>query len=456
MSDHRTALVESGRGSSEPHLPVPHLRRQQIITVGAMYLGYALFMLLRMIPTVAGAAMRDDPALEIDLAVWGRILSLGTCGAIVGKFIGGYAADRFGGRLTFSAGLIVCAIFVGLFAVSSSVLLFQITFFFALMAKSLGWPSMTKIIGNWFSPHEYGRVWGIISTSSRVGTLMATFVLGSLLAFMSWRWMLLISSAVGIFIAAMFFYILKERTAQVPKDIGEDPEEDPHPDHPLAGTTVPQALWAFAGSLQFWLITGSLMALTILWDFLLMVPLYLHDTLSLPVEQASMAASAFPFGSLISVLAGGYLFDKLDRKTTAWVMGALLLTASGCIATFLLMPQLGWSPDSLTSLSLVLLFVFGLCVSPCYYIPMSVFSIEFGGPHSGILVSLLDAMAFGANAIFYFFGGEIADGSWSAFLLVLLIVALCGVLATFLFMLREARKVTGTNQAVQIETSAAS
>jgi len=435
----------SGRGTMaglQPQADVGHirasrLRRQQVLTVGAMYVGYAMFMVLRMIPTVAGVAMRDDPALNIDLAVWGRILALGTCGAVLGKFIGGYAADRFGGRRTFAAGLVVCSIFVGLFAVSSSVWLFQLTFFFALMAKSLGWPSMTKIVGSWFSSHEYGRVWGIISTSSRVGTLTATLCLGALLAFISWRFILIIPAVMGLLVAAAFVWTLKERPEHPLPEADEEPEPEDKSPHPLDGTTVPQALLAFAGSLQFWLITGSLMALTIMWDFLLIVPLYLQDTLSLPAEQASMAASAIPLGSLISVLAGGYLFDKLNRRTTARVMGGLLLTAAGCITTLLLLPQLGLASAWQTGISLTLLFVFGLCVSPCYYIPMSVFSIEFGGPHSGILVSLLDALAFGANAIFYYFGGTVADGSWPAFLLVLLEVALFSMLTTFVFMWRE-------------------
>jgi sugar phosphate permease len=420
--------------------PPSHLRQRQVLTVGAMYVGYAMFMTLRMIPAVAGPAMRNDPSLGIDLEVWGRILALGTCGAILGKFIGGYAADLFGGRRTFAAGLVVCSIFVGLFAVSSHVWLFQLTFFFALMAKSLGWPSMTKIVGNWFSSHAYGRVWGIISTSSRVGTLTATLGLGALLTMISWRFVLLIPAVAGLLVAAGFFWLLKERPEQLPTEPDEKTGCDEKPPHPLDGTTVPQALLAFAGSLQFWLITGSLMALTIMWDFLLMVPLYLEDTLFLPEDKASMTASAFPFGSLISVLAGGYLFDKLNRRTTAWVMGGLLLTAAGCILTFLMMPQMGLTANQAISLSLALLFVFGLCVSPCYYIPMSVFSIEFGGPHSGILVSLLDATAFGVNAIFQYFGGGIAQKSWQLYLVVLLSVVVFSCVTTFFFMLRESKR----------------
>lgn len=423
------------------HQAAPH-RSQQLITVGGMYLGYAMFMVLRMIPTVAGAAMREDPALDIDLAVWGRILSMGTCGAIVGKFIGGYAADKFGGKLTFTVGLLVSAVFVGLFAASSAVWLFQLTFFFALMAKSVGWPSMAKIIANWFPSNEYGRVWGVLSTSSRVGTLAATFCLGALLAFMPWRAMLVISAVAGILTVVAFALVIKER----PKDevelaTGTEPD-GLKTSHPLDNTTLPEALVYFARSLQFWLITGSLMGLTILWDFLLMVPMYLNDTLGLPVAQASMASSAFPFGSLISVLIGGYVFDKLSRSSTAWVIGVLLTLATGCIMTFLLMPQFEMSDTSLTYLSLALLFLFGLCVSPCYYIPMSVFSIEFGGPHSGFLIALLDALAFGATAIFYYDAGAIAEASWNLFLSVLLVISLWSLLTTFFFMRRESRRQT--------------
>ena len=152
-----------------------------------------------------------------------------------------------------------------------------------------------------------------------------------------------------------------------------------------------------------------------------------------------MASSAFPFGSLISVLAGGYVFDKLSRNSTGSVMGVLLTLATGCIATLLSMPRFGMTPESLTYLSVALLFLFGLCVSPCYYIPMSVFSMEFGGPHSGFLIALLDAIAFGASFIFYF---AIAEADWKLFLAVLLVVSVWSLLTTFLFMRGEARRQT--------------
>jgi OPA family sugar phosphate sensor protein UhpC-like MFS transporter len=433
-----TALKPVAAASMNPH----HLR-QQIIVVAAMYLGYSMFMVLRMIPGVAGAAILEDRSLGIDLEAWGKILAIGTCGAVLGKFICGYAADKIGGKLTFTAGLLIASIFIGIFGLVSDVWLFQAVFFVALMAKSAGWPSMARIIINWFRPDQYGRVWGILSTSSRMGTMAATFCLGSLLAWITWREMLWIAAGLGIVAAGAFALLLRERpTALIAPadDTGPAPKTPPSKPHPFDGTTVFEFICRLAGSVQFWLIAGSLMGLGILWDFLLIVPLFLQDRLALSTADASRAASAFPLGSLISVLIGGYVFDKLNRRTTAWVMGFLLTIATACLVTFLKMPDFRLEGDLPLWLSLGLLFVFGLCVSPCYYIPMSVFSIEFGGPHSGFLIALLDAVSFVATAVFYYFGGGIAEKSWSLFLTVLVAISVWSVLMTFAFLRGEARR----------------
>ncbi|MCP4171848.1 MAG: glucose-6-phosphate exchanger SLC37A4 [Fuerstiella sp.] len=437
-----TADTETSTADTQPDATVN--RRHQVMVVVSMYIGYAMFMVLRMIPTVAGTSITDDPNLNVDTGDWGRILAIGTIGALVGKFIGGYAADKLGGRITFTIGLFVSAVGVLAFAASTAVWMFQATFFLALLAKSSGWPSMAKIIMTSFRPNEYGRVWGVLATSSRIGTLVATLLLGGMLAVISWQTMLSIAGTAGIVITVYFAVSQKSAAGKLSVAmpniaVGQD-EISNEAAHPLYHTSLAEAILHFCQSRQFWLITGSMMGLTIMWDFLLLVPLYLRDTLNMTPSGASVAASAFPFGSLISVLVGGFVFDKLSRRSMAWVMGGMLLIAAGCILTFYLMPQFGMSEEALVGLSLALLFMFGLCVSPCYYIPMSVFSIEFGGPHSGFLIALLDALAFGMTAAFYYFAGEVAEESWTLFLLLLLIVAVWSMLTTFFFLLGETKK----------------
>ncbi|MBB75103.1 MAG: hypothetical protein CMJ75_11400 [Planctomycetaceae bacterium] len=407
-------------------------------TIASMYLGYATFMVLRMIPTVTGASMRDDPTLDIDLSDLGLIFAMGTAGAVVGKFVGGLAADWVGGKWTFTVGLLLTSVFIGLFALSDELGMFQAMFFLALLAKSFGWPAMAKIITNWFSPQQYGGVWGVLATSSRVGTLVATMALGALLAVMPWRYLLMVAAGGGILAVVYFAFTLREHPSSDSLARDNDNQDSLLASHPLNNLWLPAALWVFFTSRQFWLITGSLMGLTILWDFLLFVPLYLKDTLSLTVAQASMAASAFPLGSLVSVLAGGYVFDRLSRRQAARVFGLLLTLATSCIGTFLAMPHMGLAPASLTGLSVALLFLFGVCVAPCYYIPMSVFAIEFGGRHSGFLIALLDAIAFGGNFLFQLVAGKIAEHSWQHFMAVLMAVSVASLVMMFWFLWGEA------------------
>ncbi len=416
-------------------------RKQQILVVASMYVGYACFMILRMIPTVVGNDILDDPSLDVALPAWGKILTAGTCGGILGKILGGWLADRLGGKLTFTLGLAVTSVAVVVFAAGFHVQFFAATFFVALMAKSSGWPAMAKLIGHWFQPNEYGRVWGIVSTSSRVGTIIAMYFLGRLLVVLSWRWLLLVSGGIAGVVVLWCALMLRERPAKssVSDDDLVESEDRRDAPHFLDGTTLPQAISRFAASPRFWLITGSLMGLTILWDFLLFVSIYLKQTLNISAAEASMAAAAFPAGSLISVLVGGYVFDKLSRAKMAVLMGGLLTLATGCVLSFYLMPNWNLDPKTAGDLSVALLFVFGLCVSPCYYIPMSVFSIEFGGIHSGFLIALLDVFGFGASAVFSYFAGGWADQSWSLFYAVLLAVAVWSLLTTFCFLLNESR-----------------
>ena len=398
----------------------------------SMYVGYAMFMVLRSAPGAFASAIQSGP-LKMSNGDWAQITAIGTTGALCGKFIGGLAADYLGGRKTFAAGLMLTSAGMALFSFAHSLVAFKVAMFLALMAKSAGWPAMTQIVVASFQPRTYGRVWGVLSTSSRVGTLIATLGMGFLLAWFGWRSMLQVTALIGGLIAVAMYFLLPSMASR------EDQSQTPHANHRLAGTSPAYATMQFARSLRFWLIVLSVSCLTVMWDFLSMVTLFLKESFSVSDSAASVTSSAFPMGSLVSVLIGGFLFDRLSRRAMSVVMGGLLIIATACISAFYAMPQMALSGQQAIQMSMVLLFVFGLCVSPCYYIPMSIFSIQFGGPHSGFLVSLLDAAGFAASAAFYFFLGGLADESWQTFLIALGLVSGVSSVSTWLFLQGESK-----------------
>ncbi|MFN8855516.1 MAG: MFS transporter [Planctomycetaceae bacterium] len=433
MSTLTATLAPSSDTASSPRtLP-------QLQTVATLYLAYATSMVLRMIPTVVGTSIRGDSQLGIGLAEWSQILAAGTLGALVGKFVCGWSADRFGGRLTLTAALLVASAGVVQFATAQSLSGFQSALFLTLLAQAAGWPSMTKVIGNWFAPQQYGRVWGVLATSSRVGTLFATLLLGSLVTSVPWRSLLLLTSAGGVIVAMAYGWLLRETPPQPSTTTSPDSShQTSHPsgafDHLPLRAALPQML----SNRRFWGIAASLMGLAILWDFLLLAPMFLQDQLHLTAPQASRVASAFPLGSLISVLAGGYVFDRLGNRKMAGVTALLLAVAT---VSLLLFSQLG--PTAILGIPArvsagFLFLVLGLCLSPCYYIPASVFSMEFGGRHSGFLVSLLDALGFASTAVFYYFAGQqIETHGWVTFLGILAAIGVWSLVTTSAFLWNE-------------------
>lgn len=399
------------------------------------YLAYGVSMVLRLMPAFAANAMRDDPTLQADLNAIGLMLASGTTGALCGKFLWGWAADRWGAKLVFPFALTLESLAVAAFSQARSMDELQVAFFVTLLAQAAGWPCLTRIVKTWASPGHQGRIWGLLSTSSRIGTLAASLGPAALAAFLPWRGVLLAAAVLGIAAAIIALILLPAEDNSIQQNPQSQQNTDSTP-HPFAGVSLGKALCGFFTSPRFLLMAAALMGLAVLWDFLMLAPMLLHDSLRLTNEQSLRAVSAVPFGSLLSLLVGGLLFDRLARRTRAFTMAGLLATATFCLTLLAALPALQLADSLRVAASTCLLFVFGLCLSPCYYIPVSVFSTEFGGPRCGILVAVLDAIGFAAVAAFCLISGPIVTHyGWTSLLLLLTAIGLTASFLLLVFLL---------------------
>ena len=78
---------------------------------------------------------------------------------------------------------------------------------------------------------------------------------------------------------------------------------------------------------------------------------------------------------------------------------------------------------------------------------MSVFSISFGGKHCGLLVGLIDAVAYSGTMIFDFVGGYVADqeDGWQNFLLILIVTSVVATASMVLFLYADFRDSVKSN-----------
>ena len=421
----------------------------EMILLVCMYGAYAVLNICRTTVVISSPAMLDDPELGLNKTMWGAILGWGTAGTLVGKLTTGVMADRFGGRKVFLISIGFCMLATGIFGMMSKVFFFSIAFFIAMLAKSAGWPSMANLIRSWYPNFWRGRVWGILSSSSMSSSLFTSLAMGSLLLVVSWRWVIASSLPIaGIFTLLLFFYL-----KQSPTDVGlkampsvdEDANNDnPKKAHHLDNATLGKALISFIKSSRFWLICLSIMSLTILMAFQSFLPLYLKEMFNFSPGKAGIASSVFPLGSMFSVVIGGFIFDQLTKKRRIFVLGGMMTLATGCIVILLSLPESNIQEASLLWIALSAVMVFGLMIAPCYLIPMSVFSLDFGGKHCGVLVGIIDAAGYSASMIFEFLGGAVADqvDGWQQFLHIILNVSIIGTITLILFLVIDHRSLS--------------
>jgi len=413
----------------------------QIKFLALIYCAYAVSMFMKYSIIVVSPSLISDPSVAISKTQFGEILASGSIGGIIGKILFGLAADRIGGKYSFLVGLAVLSIGVMIFGLSFNFLAFIIIFFSLAFAKAGGWPSIAKLIGNWYHCSQHGRAWGYIATSSRFGTIIATLGLGFSLNYLPWQYVLYLSATIGIIMVVIWYFCVREKPNEI--QIGEQPRRQAsqqYIDHPLYNKTLKFALFNFIKSPRVCLIFFAMMGLTIMTDFLNFVPIFIKESLKISEANAVMTASAFPIGSIIAVLAGGYIFDALPKKTMTKIIGFTLSIAVLCIVVIYNISNFSFSqPVNIIVIYICLLF-FGLSVAPAYYLPMSIFSIKYGGPFSGILISILDIGGYFASAVFGIITGRVADSmGWGQVLLLLMLMGIITLVITVWFLHNESK-----------------
>lgn len=432
--------------------------RFQLLVLISMYIGYAALMLCRNTLAACSVQMMQDPALNIDEASYGHLMAWHSAGAIMGKLVTGPGADLLGGRRMFLLALSLTAIANVGFAFSSSFTVFAAFNFFGQAAKAGGWPAMVQLVRSWFPSTRYGQVWSVIATSSRVGTIAAGLLFGFLLTLLDWRNVFLVSAALTAGILVVLYFTLKER----PEDVGlptlvdhenesrirnESGERETSSStssdkqaqtaqHALDQTTLWQACVAFAQSGRFWLIGFSIVFLTVCMDFVHFIPAYLAAELDFSAASSSAAGTAFPMGMFAALLITSFYYDRLSKLQLIGVIGCQLLFSAGAV---LLLWHLDIVPESMRSeVAITTIFLLGLAISPAYYVPMSVFSVAFGGKHAGFLVAVIDIFGYAAAMLFNYFGGTIAkDHGWPTFLSLLLAVTLLAMICMVSFLILD-------------------
>lgn len=350
--------------------PDRHYERWRWQIFGITWLAYAGFYLTRKSFSVAKIDLAKPEVLGMSDGDMARVDGAYLIAYAIGQFIWGIAGDRWGARRVVLGGMIGSVISAIAMGASTTVVVFGLLFFAQGLCQSTGWAPLSKNLGNFFSRRERGVVMGAWCSNYAVGGLVASIFAGAVGDRFGWRYAFFLPALALLVITGLFFWLQRNR----PEDVGLVPVETYHQETPDAPPTVEAAEAEPEGSWQSILaVLRSPMVLLLAAIYFLLKPAryailfwgpkFIHDKLGSGMTTSGVVSAMFELAGVFSVVAAGFLSDKLfgSRRMpvsviylvllavalvlldtlppTAWILGSFLF----------LIGMLTYAPDSLIS-----------------------------------------------------------------------------------------------------------
>jgi OPA family glycerol-3-phosphate transporter-like MFS transporter len=374
------------------------LRLRQLVTILLLFGGYGALYFCRADLSVATPLLVEElgkhGVSHADAIVrMGSIASFGVLAYALGKLFLTGLGDFWGGRINFLIGLAGATVFTLMFASGLSLPLFTIAWVGNRLTQSLSWAGLIKVSSKWFDFSSYGMIIGILSISYLVGDAAARQWMGMLIERgFGWRPLFYFAAAVvGLFLALNFLLLRESRV-----DAGFV-EAKPNPLNLFAASesrpqNLRELLLPLFSSRAFLLVCLLSLGCTIIREsFNFWTPVYLRDYLGYSMSNAARMSAVFPGVGAVSVLATGWLSDRLGVNGRSSIMFVGL--AATAAALLVLMTMRSSSTGSL--LPLLAIGTIAFCLLGPYSYLGGAFALDFGGKQAGAVSSgLIDGVGY--------------------------------------------------------------
>jgi sugar phosphate permease len=372
------------------------------------YLAYVVNIWTSSSIEIALPLVADDPSVTVGMAELSEGLALGQVATVVGKLATGPLVGWRGAGRAFPEALCVMgvAFFLGVLALRSHAPLAALACFTALKAtKAAVYTSMALATKLNFRPQLLAKAWGILSTSSRVGALAGSWLLGPLATTFGWTGPVL---AVAGSLQALAALLWLQAPARPETNGGGASAAEVK-----GGGGFSDALGVLRRDKQLWLLFATMGLLLPVMDSSALLPLFLSQQLEISVASAAQLASAFPAGMVASTIGATLFFDSMHSKTKAIFL--LLATATGAVS----FAALGAVQS--TSAAGLLLFLGGAGVAPAQYLVPSIYIMQsVDERNAGTVMSMMDMPGYMLSAcVFKLYPNVVATGGWGMFFVIL-------------------------------------
>lgn len=265
-----------------------------------LFAGWSLGNLDRFVMNYAVISISKD--LQLSAASTGLLLSSFFAGYALMQIPGGWLADRYGSRKILLTAIITWSIFTALTGAAWSLTSILIIRFFFGIGEGGYMPAGSKLIAQTFPFRERGRAMSIVLSSGAFLGILTPIFATTMMATIGWRVMFYIIGGIGIILAIIFLYYIKDPASVV--------EEDKEELNIQPATSLVQLLkHPFVWSLFI----ASFSVNAINWGLLSWLPTYLVNVRGLELLELGWIAAIPGLSAIIGTFGAGYLLDKLPK-----------------------------------------------------------------------------------------------------------------------------------------------
>jgi sugar phosphate permease len=387
-----------GPAASRDRAQTRSLRIRQTVVVLLLFGGYGALYFCRADLSVATPLLVEElvkhGVSHADAIIrMGSIASFGVLAYALGKLFLTGLGDFWGGRINFLIGLGGAAAFTLMFASGLSLPVFTIAWIGNRLTQSISWAGLIKVSSKWFDFSSYGMIIGILSISYLVGDAAARQWMGMLIEHgFGWRILFYFAAAVVALLLVLNFFFLRESRL----DAGFV-EAKPNPLNLFAASESRPQSWSelllpLIRSRAFLLVCLLSLGCTIIREsFNFWTPSYLREYLGYSMSNAARMSAVFPGVGAVSVLATGWLSDRLGANSRSLIM----FVGLGATAAALLVLMTVRSSATGPLLPLIAIGTIAFCLLGPYSYLGGAFALDFGGKQAGAASSgIIDGVGY--------------------------------------------------------------
>ncbi len=369
-----------------------------------------------------------------DLATQGYVLSSFYIGYLLLQIVGGRLADRYGGKIVLSMGVLLWSLFT---LITPPAAAFGLTVLIMVrilmgMGEAVTFPSIYSLYARWVPLTERARSVAVANSGIPAGTVFALLVTPIIVTNLGWEWAFYLFGAVGI-VWYVLWHNLVARSPALQPGISEE-ELAIISDGTAADESAPPPPWgSLLTNMPVWaIIVAHFCNNWSLYVLLSWLPTYVNKGLGVDYAAVGVFAMIPHIASFFFLNIAGNIADRLIRSgmTVTRVRKLMQTIGFGGIATSLLLVT---EVDS--AIAAIGIMACGSALGAFVTGGFSVNHMDVAPKHAGTLMGLTNTAGTIPGIIGVGVSGAIlaATGSWALVFQVAAGVTLFGMLFFLIF-----------------------